>query len=114
MVKVLRYVVDCAGVSVVLRQSIDIVRTAGEIIKIGYGREAGGLFFGPAYRQGRFHQRTFGYTWLSWRNVMNLAVAGRIDLKSMISHRMGISQFAKRSTWFVRKKLLKLYFIRKV
>jgi len=29
-------VVDCAGVSVVLRQSIDIVRTAGEIVKIGY------------------------------------------------------------------------------
>lgn len=101
-------VVDCAGVSVVLRQSIDIVRTAGEIIKIGYDEKPVGFSLDPLIDKAVSIKGHFGYTWLSWRNVMNLAVAGRIDLKSMISHRMGISQFREAFDLVRSKKAIKI------
>ena len=86
-------VVDCAGVSVVVRQAIDIVRTAGEIVKIGYDERPLGFSLDPIIDKAVSIKGHFGYTWLSWRNVMNLAVAGKIDLKSMISHKMKITEF---------------------
>ena len=50
----------------------------------------------------------FGYTWLSWRNVMNLAVAGKIDLKSMISHKMKLSEFREAFNLVREKKAIKI------
>ncbi len=88
-------VVDCAGVAVVLRQAIEIVRTAGEIVKIGYDENPVGFSLDPIIDKAVSIKGHFGYNWLSWRNVMNLAVAGKIDLKSMISHKMSISDFRK-------------------
>jgi threonine dehydrogenase-like Zn-dependent dehydrogenase len=88
-------VVDCAGVAVVLKQAIEIVRTAGEIVKIGYDENPVGFSLDPIIDKAVSIKGHFGYNWLSWRNVMNLAVAGKIDLKSMISHKMSISEFRK-------------------
>jgi len=86
-------VVDCAGVAVVLRQAIEIVRTAGEIVKIGYDEKPVGFSLDPLIDKAVSLKGHFGYNWLSWRGVMNLAVAGKIDLKSMISHKMKLSEF---------------------
>ncbi len=101
-------VVDCAGVAVVLRQAIDIVRTAGEIVKIGYDEKPVGFSLDPIIDKAVSIKGHFGYTWLSWRNVMNLAVAERIDLKSMISHRMNISRFREAFDLVREKKAIKI------
>jgi len=52
----------------------------------------------------------FGYNWLSWRNSMNLAVAGKIDLKCMISHRMKINQFREAFDLVRSKQAIKIIF----
>ncbi len=96
-------VVDCAGVAVVLKQSIDIVRTSGEIVKIGYDEKPVGFSLDPLLDKAVSLKGHFGYTWVSWKNVMNLAVAGKIDLASMISHKMKITQF-KEAFDLVRKR----------
>ncbi len=101
-------VVDCAGVAVVLRQAIDIVRTAGEIVKIGYDERPVGFSLDPIIDKAVSIKGHFGYTWLSWRNVMNLAVSGRIDMKSMISHRMKLSQFREAFDLVRSKKAIKI------
>lgn len=101
-------VVDCAGVAVVLRQAIDIVRTAGEIVKIGYDEKPVGFSLDPIIDKAVSIKGHFGYTWLSWRNAMNLAVAGRINLKAMISHRMNISQFREAFDLVRSKKAIKI------
>lgn len=101
-------VVDCAGVAVVLRQAIDIVRTAGEIVKIGYDEKPVGFSLDPLIDKAVSLKGHFGYTWLSWRNVMNLAVAGKIDLKSMVSHRMKISEFREAFDLVRAKKAIKI------
>ena len=101
-------VVDCAGVSVVLRQAIDIVRTTGEIIKIGYDEKPVGFSLDPIIDKAVSIKGHFGYNWLSWRNVMNLAVAGKINLKSMISHTMKISEFRKAFDLVRAKEAIKI------
>ncbi len=101
-------VVDCAGVSVVLRHAIEIVRTSGEIVKIGYDEKPVGFSLDPLLDKAVSIKGHFGYTWLSWRNVMNLATAGRIDLKSMISHRMKLSQFREAFDLVRQKKSIKI------
>jgi len=101
-------VVDCAGVAVVLRQAINIVRTAGEIVKIGYDAKPLGFSLDPIIDKAVSIKGHFGYNWLSWRNVMNLAVADKIDLKSMISHRMKISQFREAFDLVRSKQAIKI------
>ena len=101
-------VVDCAGVAVVLRQAIDIVRTAGEIVKIGYDEKPVGFSLDPIIDKAVSIKGHFGYNWLSWRNAMNLSSAGRIDLKSMISHRMKLSQFREAFDLVRSKKAIKI------
>jgi threonine dehydrogenase-like Zn-dependent dehydrogenase len=101
-------VVDCAGVAVVLRQAIDLVRTAGEIVKIGYDEKPVGFSLDPIIDKAVSIKGHFGYNWLSWRNAMNLSSAGRIDLKSMISHRMKLSQFREAFDLVRSKKAIKI------
>jgi threonine dehydrogenase-like Zn-dependent dehydrogenase len=101
-------VVDCAGVAVVLRQAIDIVRTSGEIVKIGYDEKPVGFSLDPILDKAVSIKGHFGYTWLSWRNVMNLVVAGKIDLASMISHRMKIGEFRKAFDLVRERKSIKI------
>jgi threonine dehydrogenase-like Zn-dependent dehydrogenase len=90
---------DCAGLNQVLRQALDITRQGGQIVKIGYDARPVGFSLDTAINKGISIKGHFGYDWISWRNSMNLIAAGAIDMKSMISHRMGISEFRKRLIW---------------
>lgn len=101
-------VVDCAGVSVVLRQAIDIVRPDGEIVKIGYDENPVGFSIDPLLDKAISVKGHYGYNWVSWRNVMNLTVAGKMDLGKMISHKMGISQFREAFNLVRSKKAVKI------
>ena len=87
-------VCDCAGVAVVLQNAMAITRPSiGQIVKIGYDPKPFGHSLDPVVDSAISIKGHFGYNWLSWRNVMNLVVAGKLDLKSMISHTMTISHF---------------------
>ena len=101
-------VVDCAGVAAALRQAIDIVRTGGQIVKIGYDEKPLGFSLDPVLDKSVSIKGHFGYTWVSWKNVMNLAEAGRIDLNAMISHRMGIRDFRAAFDLVRRKESIKI------
>jgi len=84
---------DCAGLNQVLKQALDITRQGGQIVKIGYDARPVGFSLDTAINKGISIKGHFGYDWISWRNSMNLISAGAIDMKSMISHKMGISEF---------------------
>lgn len=100
--------VDCAGVAAVLRQAIDIVRPGGEIVKIGYDEKPVGFSLDPMIDKAVSIKGHFGYNWLTWRNVMNLVVAGKIDLKSMITHRMKLSEFRAAFDLVRERKAIKI------
>lgn len=86
-------VADCAGVAVVMHQAIEIVRTAGVIVKIGYDHNPFNASLDPIIDKAIQLKGHFGYDWVSWRNVMNLIQAGKWDQKCMISHKMKLSEF---------------------
>ncbi len=100
--------VDCAGVSKVLEQAIEITRAGGEIVKIGYDERPLGFSLDPVIDKGVSIKGHFGYDWLSWRNSMRLVSSGTIDLKSMISHKMGISEFRKAFQMVRDKEAIKI------
>jgi len=102
-------VLDCAGVAIVLKQAMMITRpSVGQIVKIGYDDKPLGFSLDPIIDNAISIKGHFGYTWVSWRNVMNLVVAGKLDLKSMISHKMKISQFGEALDLMRQQKSIKI------
>ena len=101
-------VADCAGVAVVMNQAIEIVRTAGVIVKIGYDHNPYNCSLDPIIDKAIQLKGHFGYDWVSWRNVMNLVVAGKWDLKGMISHKMKVTEFREAFDMVRRKESIKI------
>jgi threonine dehydrogenase-like Zn-dependent dehydrogenase len=100
--------VDCAGASIVIRQAINILRTGGEIVKIGYDERPIGFSLDPLLDKAISIKGHYGYDYISWRNVINLAVVDKINLKAMISHRMKISQFREAFDLVRNKEAIKI------
>ena len=98
---------DCAGLNQVLKQALGITRQTGQIVKIGYDARPVGFSLDDAINKGISIKGHFGYDWISWRNSMNLISAGMIDMKSMISHSMGISEFRKAFDLVRRRQAIK-------
>lgn len=85
--------VDCAGVSVVLKQAIEIVRNNGQIVKIGYDEKPVNFSLDPILDKAISIKGHFGYDYISWKNCIRLASGGLLDLKSMITHRLPLSDW---------------------
>ncbi|MBN1299425.1 MAG: zinc-binding dehydrogenase [Actinobacteria bacterium] len=86
-------VVDCAGVAIVLKQAIEIVRNGGQIVKIGYDANPVNFSLDPVLDKSISIKGHFGYDYISWKNVIKLMQKGLIDMKSMISHRLPLSRW---------------------
>ena len=102
---------DCAGLNQVLKQALDITRQAGQIVKIGYDSRPVGYSLDIAINKGISIKGHFGYDWISWRNSMNLISTGMIDMKSMISHRMGIGEFREAFDLVRARKAIKIILV---
>lgn len=100
--------VDCAGASAVVSQAIDICRNGGEIVKIGYDEKPLGFSLDKLLDKAVSIKGHFGYDRVSWGNVMNLIQAGKVDMKSMISHRMPITEFREAFTLVKQRKAIKI------
>jgi len=85
--------VDCAGVPIVLKQAIEIVRNGGQIVKIGYDEKPVNFSLDPILDKAISIKGHFGYNYISWRNCIKLASKGSIDLKSMITHVLPLSKW---------------------
>jgi threonine dehydrogenase-like Zn-dependent dehydrogenase len=100
--------VDCAGAPSVVSQAIDICRAGGEIVKIGYNEKPLGFSLDKLLDKAVSIKGHYGYNRVSWANVMNLIVAGQVDMKSMISHRMPISEFRNAFSLVKQRKAIKI------
>ncbi|MEZ3485232.1 MAG: zinc-binding dehydrogenase [Lachnospiraceae bacterium] len=100
--------VDAAGVNVVLRQAIDVVRTGGEIVKIGYDKRPYEYSLDNILDRGVSIKGHFGYDYQSWKNVMRLLVLGKVDLKGMISHHIRLEDWQKGFDLVRSRKAIKI------
>ncbi len=86
-------VVDAAGNSETLRQSLAVVRRNGQITKIGWGPRPVGFSLDTLLLKAAALQGSFSHTWRTWENVLRLIASGQIQMEPMITHQMPIAEW---------------------
>ena len=78
-------VVDAAGASAALKTTLDIVRPAGQITKVGWGPQPLGFSLDPLVEKAVRLQGSFSHTFQNWEMVVSMLASGQINLKPIIS-----------------------------
>lgn len=86
-------VVDAAGVSATLKTAIDLVRPAGWISKVGWGRDPVGFSLDPIVQKNVQLQGSFSHTWAIWERVLTLLSEGMIDVNKIIGGVWSLEQW---------------------
>ena len=87
--------VDAAGVPSVLKQAVGIVRNDGIVVRIGMNDRPYNYGLNEINVKSIDIKGHMGYNTTSWRNVINLAAMGKLDLESMVTHRLPLTEIKK-------------------
>jgi threonine dehydrogenase-like Zn-dependent dehydrogenase len=101
-------VIDCAGANVVVKQAIEMVRMGGSVIKVGYDIRPADFSLDRIIERAVTIRGHFGYDWVAWKNVMNLVLAGKFSLESVITHKMRLTDFDKALNLLRSKEAVKI------
>ena len=101
-------VLDTAGVSPTLALSIDVVRPAGQITKIGWGPAPVGFSLDPIIAKSITLKGHFSHTWDVWEKCIVLLAKGQVDLKPLITHELSIDEWEKAFELIERKEAMKV------
>ncbi|GAA0398233.1 Zn-dependent alcohol dehydrogenase [Acrocarpospora corrugata] len=71
-------VVDATGVSAALRQSMQLVRPAGAIAKVGWGPQPLDFTLDPLVKKAVTLYGCYSHTWSTWENVLRLFGEGKL------------------------------------
>jgi len=77
-------VIDAAGASATLKTALDLVRPAGWISKVGWGRDPLGFSLDPLVQKNVTLQGSFSHNWPIWERVIALLASGRLDVRPII------------------------------
>jgi len=77
-------VIDAAGVSATLKTAIDLVRPAGWISKVGWGRDPIGFSLDALVLKNVTLQGSFSHNWPIWERVIRLLSTGALDVKPVL------------------------------
>jgi len=86
-------VVDAAGNSPALQQSLAMVARDGQITKVGWGPKPVGFSLDPLVGKAVRLQGSFSHTWRTWEAVLALYAAGTLDPEAMVTHRHSIREW---------------------
>jgi len=78
-------VIDAAGVSATLRTALELVRPAGQITKVGWGRAPLDCSLDPLVQKAATLRGSFSHTWATWERVLRLLGDGTLDVKPLIT-----------------------------
>jgi L-iditol 2-dehydrogenase len=77
-------VVDATGVSIALKQALELVRPFGAIVKVGWGPQPLGISLDPLVAKAVTLYGSFSHTWGTWERVLSLFASGKLDPQSVI------------------------------
>ncbi|MFM7076397.1 MAG: zinc-binding dehydrogenase [Planctomycetaceae bacterium] len=77
-------VIDAAGVSATLATALDVVRPAGWISKVGWGRQPLGMSLDPLVQKNVTLQGSYSHNWPIWERVLALLAGGALDVRPII------------------------------
>jgi alcohol dehydrogenase/L-iditol 2-dehydrogenase len=86
-------VIDAAGNSITIRQSLDMVARNGQITKLGWGKDPVGFSLDPIVAKAVRYQGSFSHTWRTWEAVLEMVRAGRLDPEALVTHEFPISEW---------------------
>ncbi len=86
-------VVDATGTSAALRDSLDLVRPAGQIVKVGWGPEPLGFSLDPLVQKAVTLHGSFSHTWQTWERVLQLQAQGRLQASAVIGGSYPLSEW---------------------
>lgn len=100
--------VDLAGSSSTLKLCMDAVRPAGQITKIGWGRQPVNFSLDPLISKSVTFKGHFSHTWDVWEKCLILMGKEMIDLEKVITHELGIDQWEKAFELLETKEAVKV------
>ena len=77
-------VIDAAGVSATLRTAMEIVRPAGWITKVGWGKQPLGFSLDPLVQKNIKLQGSFSHNWPVWERVLRLLSTGVLNVDLIV------------------------------
>ncbi|MBV9302094.1 MAG: zinc-binding dehydrogenase [Acidobacteriaceae bacterium] len=86
-------VVDASGASAALQLAMQVVRPAGQIIKVGWGPQPMNFSLDPAVQKNATIQGSFSHNWPVWERVIAMIVSGQINVEPMISRVAQLSEW---------------------
>ena len=88
-------VVDATGVSAALKQSMQLVRPLGSIVKIGWGPEPLGFSLDPLVAKAATLYGSFSHTWTTWERVLALFASGKLDTTRILGDVYALSDWER-------------------
>lgn len=88
-------VIECSGANSALEQAIQMVRPNATIVRAGMGFQPLNFSINRITEWNIALLGHMAYDSTTWRNVLRLAAHGMVDVKSMITHRFGLSEWEK-------------------
>ena len=86
-------VVDAAGVSATLQSAMELVRPAGWISKVGWGRDPVGFSLDPMVQKNVTLQGSFSHTWATWERVLSLLASGALPAEKIVGGTWKLDQW---------------------
>lgn len=88
-------VIDAAGNSTTLYQSLRLVRRSGQITKIGWGPKPVNFSLDSLIAKSVSLQGSFSHNWQTWEQVLKLMKKGKLKTKPLISHILPTTEWKK-------------------
>ncbi len=77
------HVFDCVGISAALKPALEMVRPAGQITKVGWGKEPLNFNLDHLVQKAVTLQGSFSHTYKTWERVIGLMANGQLDLSPL-------------------------------
>lgn len=85
--------IDCAGQNQILEQALTLLQKGGEFIKVGYDAGPVNVSLDHYVNKGIRIQGHFAYDYQGWKNCLKLLAMGKLDVRSIITHRLPLEQW---------------------
>ncbi len=86
-------VIDAAGISATLKTALDIVRPAGWVTKVGWGKLPYGHSLDPLVQKNVTLRGSFSHNWPIWERVILLLDTGVLDVQKVIGGEWPLDQW---------------------
>lgn len=86
-------VIECSGANIALKQSIEMLRPNGEVVRVGMGFKPLDFSINDITSWNKSIIGHMAYDSTSWRNAIRLLESGAIKVQPMITHRIGLSEW---------------------